>query len=153
MSTVRIAIAGIVAFVAVLLTSAGGKQPLRETIVTALVYPPMARATRVTATATVRVEVTADGSVSSVQVVAFESNAKEPGAKGVFADAILNNLREWRFEPAVDGAAKRETRIQYVFRLEGEPDPCPQTRVTFELPDKVEVTAAPSAAFSSGGAR
>ncbi len=69
----------------------------------ALVYPPAAKAAGVEGSVTVRYDVTAGGAVANAQVVAS-------APPGVFDDAALASIRQWRFKAAVAEGVAVPTR-------------------------------------------
>lgn len=123
-------------------------RPPHVTFVPVPTYTEMARVSRITGSVRVRVTAAANGAISRAVVVDAETHPGDSAARRMLSEIVLNNIRQWRFEAAPQGGADRQVTVEYVFRLEGEPDPCGRTRVTLELPGKVELVASPPAGFN-----
>jgi len=76
------------------------------------------------------------GTMSSIHIVSSDS---EPGTnRGELTRAAIDNLREWRVEPAPQ---QNIVRIKYIFDVRSSP-PRNALRVTLTLPNQVSVTDA-----------
>jgi TonB family protein len=88
-------------------------------------------------TVTVVIEIGSDGRVIS---------AKASGPSKLLERASEENARHWTFSgpPTRLGSGSRQTKITYVYKLEGKPqyyDPPPT--VVLDLPERVEITSQP----------
>lgn len=70
------------------------ERPLQFLAGATLVYPPAAKAAGIEGSVTVRYDVTADGAVANARVVSA-------APAGVFNEAALSAVRQWRFRAAV----------------------------------------------------
>ena len=73
---------------------ATAERPLQFLAGATLVYPPAAKAQGIEGSVTVRYDVTADGAVANARVVSA-------APAGVFDEAALTAIRQWRFRAAV----------------------------------------------------
>lgn len=80
-------------------------------------YPEVARAQGIEGYVELEYDVSVDGRVEDVQVVAAEP-------EGVFEDAAVEAIRKWRYKPMViKGETRRAEDVHSTLRFEiGEPD-------------------------------
>ena len=97
-------------------------------------YPRLAWQAQLTGTVNVDVAVAADGSVRP---------AVGSGAHNLLNQAAEENVRQWIFYPSAEGFRQK---VVYVYRLEGgREDQQSPPKVSFDLPDRVEIVAHPPA--------
>jgi TonB family protein len=95
-------------------------------------YPPLARASRIQGTITMKLTIAADGKVSSIAIVG-ERNHK------VLEEQAMAMVNQWTFgcsDCAAGGSY--EQIVKFVYKLEGTSTPY---RVTGDLPDEVTISA------------
>jgi TonB family protein len=101
--------------------------------VVAPTYPELARLARLTGDVTITFEVRNDGSISVVEV---------QGGHKLLETEALNNLKEWKFSPAMVGTHRTVTYRFELVGAETEVRP-PAVAVSFDLPDQVTISAPP----------
>lgn len=95
-------------------------------------YPRLAWLAQLTGTVSVDIDVAADGKVRS---------AVGSGGHNLLNRAAEENAREWTFCSSAEGF---KLRVTYVYRFEGRrEDEQSQPKVSFDLPDRVEIVAHP----------
>jgi TonB family protein len=101
------------------------------------VYPPLATQAQISGTVVLRVHLDVRGHVTS-----SDSASGHP----ILARCAQDNIRTWSFERS-SGDAQSGTastiEFTYAFKLEGQAQAQPRTRVRFERPYLLTVTAAP----------
>jgi len=103
-----------------------GHPELRPVEFVRLVYPPLARQTRIGGTVTARVTVASDGTVSGVQTI---------GGDPIIRPSVEETIKKWKFEPGVE----RSFELKCEFVLPGTDDALPNFFV--DGPLRVKITA------------
>jgi len=110
---------------------AQGEKPLCPKHIEAPSYPQIAHAVHVTGTVTLALTIDAEGKVSDVKAKTLSP---------LLERSTLDNIREWTFEKPL--AAPFMQTIVYDYRID-QSGKANGTKVTFDLPDHVTITAEP----------
>jgi TonB family protein len=78
--------------------------------------------------------------VVSTRGIIIEAKVREGQSSAqLLRDSALKNVQSWRFEPGDE----EQIAVTYSFDLRGSPDTYPRSYVSYDLPNKVTVTANP----------
>jgi TonB family protein len=94
-----------------------------------IVYPRLARFSRVEGEVKAKCLIKEDGSVATVEILSSPHNW--------LSDEVKRNLSQWRFRRDSPGAQKNEVIVTYTFRLSGECEDsrlCKETEFWYEYP-------------------
>jgi TonB family protein len=126
-----VALAGVILLGFIAAAKVRSAEPPLVVSAVAPVYPPVARAARVTGEVFVDVEIDREGKVTS---------AKAVNAHRLLEQAVVEAARRWRFVPELQDKRERMARLAFAFVMLPEKAPVPEaTSIFYPQYYKIEV--------------